>query len=101
MNFNLLYSETLLLIQFSLDNVCRQLMHIYLEGTTVTEKAVLDIICCQQNLEHLESEFLTSALTKIVNDNNFMENASLQAGQELTQQLSEIQDSEYARKNNR
>ena len=49
-----------------LDNVCKRLMHISLDGTNVTEKAVLNIIHCQRNLEHVESEFLTSALIKIV-----------------------------------
>ena len=55
---------------FLLDNVCRGLMHICLDGTNVTEKAVLYIIQCQRNLEHVESEFLTSALIKIISDNN-------------------------------
>ena len=62
-------------------------MHIYLDGTNVTEKAVLNIIQCQRNLEHVESEFLTSALIKIVSGSQnslFQTISSLNVESELT-----------------
>ena len=41
-----------------------------MEGTNITEKAVLCILSSQQNLEHIESEFLTSALLKLVSEHD-------------------------------
>lgn len=61
-----------------------------MEGTSVTEKAVLNILHCQQNLEHVESEFLTSALTNLIRGSQFMHNTSLQTEDEPTVQLSSI-----------
>ena len=60
----------------TLDNVCKQLLHIYLDGTNVTQKSVIDLLLCQRNLEHVESEYLTSALTILANDNSFMQRIS-------------------------
>ena len=53
-------------------------MSIYLEGTNVTEEAVLSVLSSQRNLEHIESEFLTSALLKLNNENNLIANLSIQ-----------------------
>ena len=39
-----------------------------MEGTNITEKAVLCILSSQQNLEHIESEFLTAALLKLASE---------------------------------
>ena len=52
-------------------------MSIYLEGTNVTEEAVLSVLSSQRNLEHIESEFLTSALLKLINENNLIEDLSI------------------------
>ena len=52
-------------------------MSIYLEGTNVTEEAVLSILSSQRNLEHIESEFLTSALLKLINENNLIRDLSV------------------------
>ena len=60
-----------------LDNVCKELLSIYLEGTNVTEEAVLSILSSQRNLEHIESEFLTSALLKLINENNLIRDLSV------------------------
>ena len=60
-----------------LDNVCKELLSIYLEGTNVTEEAVLSILSSQRNLEHIESEFLTSALLKLINENNLIGDLSV------------------------
>ena len=60
-----------------LDNVCKELLSIYLEGTNVTEEAVLCVLSSQRNLEHIESEFLTSALLKLMNENDLIEDLSI------------------------
>ena len=44
-----------------------------MEGTNITEKAVLCILSSQQNLEHIESEFLTSALLNLVSEHDLAE----------------------------
>ena len=49
-----------------------------MEGTNVTENAVLSILLCQPNLEHIESEFLTPALLKLVGDSNLAEDLFLE-----------------------
>ena len=48
-----------------------------MEGTNVTEEAVLSILSSQRNLEHIESEFLTSALLKLINENNLIRDLSV------------------------
>ena len=57
-------------------------MHVYLEGTNITENAVINIILCQRNLEHVESEFLSSALTKLMRDNIYTPSIDLQNNNE-------------------
>ena len=61
-------------------------MHIYLEGTNITENAVINIILCQRNLEHFESEFLSSALTRLVRDNIYTPSIDLQNNNEYENQ---------------
>ena len=69
-----------------------------MEGTSVTEKAVLNILLCQQNLEHIESQFLTSALTNLISGSQFMDSSynhtSLQTEDGPTEQLSSIRENE-------
>ena len=72
-------------------------MHICLDGTSVTEKAVLNIIHCQRNLEHVESEFLTCALIKIVsgNQNSLIHTiSSLNVESELTEEQRLVNETE-------
>ena len=48
-----------------------------MEGTNVTEKAVLSILSSQRNLENIESEFVTPALLKLVNNNDITADQSI------------------------
>ena len=43
-------------------------MQIDLEGTSITENAVLTLLLCQRNLERIESGYLASALCILAND---------------------------------
>ena len=58
----------------------------YLEGTNITQNAVVSIILCQRNLEHVESEFLSSALTRLVRDNIYTPSTDLQNNNEYENQ---------------